>query len=616
MQLKEIEVTNFRSCKIVKIDFESLTIFIGENDSGKSSILDVFDIAFNNNNPQPNDFYCNKDNNRSEKIKIDLFFLLDDNDTVLTEYAIGRELRIRKEFCLTGEQNTLIYVDAPENENFNIDFQARDASFQKGFLVGFLPELQPNEISNSSKREALFKDLRDSQPKIKSWRIVGNIFGKNFVLYERYSSMDYSDPASIVGKTFRQVFEKSIHKESTKRDGISELIPQLKTVEKKARIDISNKVAELQDFVKKYCENVINIDYQPAFDFSSGIKQGEFYLDRGYGLFPLSRIGDGTKRRLFMAVTDWDREILSRPNKEFVHTSLIIRGYDEPDTNLHYEAQRLMFYSISQIAKPQETGIQVVLCTHSLTMIDRAPAQSIRLFNLDNCGCTNVKKLVTNDDPKVESFLKEIAAELGITNSIMFYERCFIIIEGPTEFNALPMLYKKIYKRSMIEDGIRLINVQSNSSVHSFLKLFSQNKSELLIVFIDRDSENRKDLRLTAPMLREVGFDDTFINEKIKYFGDMEFEDGFSDEVLAMALNLYWPKKDETAWIPKEIEKLRDSKKFSEDIKHIVWDFSKPDSNKWSKPEFGKALAEICPLDQIPVGITELFRLAQSIVGL
>ncbi len=616
MLLNEIEVTNFRSCKTVKIDFESFTIFIGENDSGKSSILEVFEIAFNNYYPQPNDFYRNKENITSDKIIIDLRFLLDDNDTALKEYAIGNELKIRKEYCLTGEQDTYIFVDAPEDENFNVDFQSKDASFQKGFLVGFLPELQPNDISNSTKREMLFNELRDNQPKVNIWKKVGNIFGKNFVLYERYSSMDYSDPATIVGKTFRQVFEKSIHIESASGDETSELIPQLRTVEKNARIDITNKVTELLDFVKKYCDNVINIDYQPTFDFSSGIKQGEFYLDRGFGLFPLSRIGDGTKRRLFMAVTDWDREILSRHNKESVHTPLIIRGYDEPDTNLHYEAQRLMFYSISHIAKPQETGIQAVLCTHSLTMIDRAPAQSVRLFTLDDSGCTKVMKLVTNDDPQVESFLKEIAAELGITNSIMFYERCFIIVEGPTEFNALPMFYKKIYKRSMIEDGVRLINVQSNSSVHSFLKLFGQNKPELVIVFIDRDSENRKDLRLTAPLLREVGFDDTFINERLKYIGDIEFEDSFSDEVVAMALNLYWPKNDGNAWIPKEIEELRGSKKFSEEVQRIVWNLSKPDSNKWTKPEFGKAIAEICPLDQIPTGISELFVLAQSIVGI
>lgn len=616
MLITEIEISNFRSCKAVKINFESLTILIGENDSGKSSILDVFDIVFNNSSPQPNDFYCNKENIRSDKITIVLIFHLEENDKDLMEFSIGSELKIKKEFFINGEQETHIFIEGPDNEKFNIDFQSSDASFQKEFLIEFLPNLSKSDISNASKRVALYNELLDKQPKKPFWKNVGNTFGRDFVLYERYSSMDYSDPASIVGKTFRQVFEKSIYKENSSGNGKKELILQLRTVEKRALIDISKKVAELQDYVKKYCNNVKKIDYQPTFDFSSGIRQGEFYVDRGFGLFPLSRIGDGTKRRLFMAVTDWDREILSNSNKNFSRSRLIFRGYDEPDTNLHYEAQRMMFYSISQIAKTQETGIQAVLCTHSLTMIDRAPAKAIRLFNLDTNGCTCITRLVTDDDPLVENFLKEIAAELGITNSIMFYERCFIIIEGLTEFVALPILYKRIFNRSVIEDGIRLINVESNSSVHSFLKLICLNKSELLIVFIDRDSENRNELRLTPTILKEAGFDETFIIERLKYIGDTEFEDSFSDDVIALALNTNWPRKDGADWDPKIISNLREKKKFSEEIRHIVWEFSEPGCNKWTKPEFGKALAEICPLNQVPVGITELYSLAQCIVGL
>jgi len=616
MILTQIKANNFRSCKSVEISIDSLTVFIGENDSGKSSILDILDIALNNAQPQPNDFYRDSDNNLSNEIEIELTFNLDDTDTAIFEDSINGVLTIKKVFPITGNQQSFILINAPEDDRFNVDFIHINAEEQKELLLSIRADLEASVISNTEKRKAIFDTLYNEQPKTETWKPVNNTYGKGLVLYERYNAMDYIDPAAIVGKTFRQVFEQSIYKVKKGDEQSVELIPQLKAVEKKARIEISKKVIELQDFVKKYCNNVVQIDYQPSFDFRNGIKQGEFYLNRGHGLHPLSRIGDGTKRRLFMAVTDWDREILSARPKDFQITPLIIRGYDEPDTNLHYEAQRLMYYSIAELANTKETGIQAILCTHSLTLIDRAPAPCIRLFHLDSDGCTRISRLETDDDPNIENFLKEIAAELGITNSIMFYERCFIIVEGLTEYNALPMLYKKVFSRSMIEDGIRIIDVQSNSSVNAFLRLFGLNKPELLLVFIDRDSENRRDLKLTASLLREIGYPNQFIENNIKFIGNMEFEDCFSDELIVAALNSYWPKNDGNLWSNEDIQNIRGAEKFSDAIRRIVWDHTNQNGNKWTKPEFGKALSETCPIDQIPEGITELFVLAQRIVGI
>ncbi len=616
MYLIHIHVENFRSCKYLDLPIDPFTIFIGENDSGKSSILDILDIAINNVSPEANDFYCDMGNNRSDKIIIELSFQLNEDDTSLFDKAIDRVLKVKREFLIDGNNFSFILIRAPEDDQLNIDFVRLNSEDQKSFLKTIKPDIEENKIRNGVKRKSVFDQLYMEQPKVEKWCENSSNLLKGLINYERYTAMDYCDPASIVGKTFRHIFEQTIYKTSKVDQNKTELISQLKFVEKRARVEISKKVIELQTFVKKYCNSIVKIDYQPSFDFNNGIKQGEFYLDRGFGLHPLSRIGDGTKRRLFMAVTDWDKEVLSVRPKESPIIPLIIRGYDEPDTSLHYDAQRLMFYSISQLANTQNSGIQAILCTHSLTMIDRAPAQYIRLFTIDSTGCTRVSKLDTNNDPEIENFLKEIAAELGITNSIMFYERCFVVVEGPTEYNALPIFYKKLHQRSLIEDGIRLINVDSNSGVNAFLKLFGLNRRDLLIVFIDRDSENRNDVKLTAPFLREIGFDGDFIDQRLRYIGTLEFEDAFSNEIIAEALNRYWKKNDGEDWIPDDIQVIRNSKKFSEDIRRIVWEQTGPEGNKWTKPEFGKSLAEVCPVEGIPNEISSVFTLARQIAGI
>ena len=47
MYLKEVTIKNFRSLKNVHISFDDTTILIGENNTGKSTILDAIRIGLN-----------------------------------------------------------------------------------------------------------------------------------------------------------------------------------------------------------------------------------------------------------------------------------------------------------------------------------------------------------------------------------------------------------------------------------------------------------------------------------------------------------------------------------------------------------------------------------------
>lgn len=59
---------NFRSLKNIKIEFEKdLTVLVGENDSGKTSVIDTLKIMFENKLPETDDFYWD-----SREIKIEI----------------------------------------------------------------------------------------------------------------------------------------------------------------------------------------------------------------------------------------------------------------------------------------------------------------------------------------------------------------------------------------------------------------------------------------------------------------------------------------------------------------------------------------------------------------
>jgi len=47
MRLKSLKVKNFRALRDLPIDFSNMTVIIGENDSGKTSIMLALEVFFN-----------------------------------------------------------------------------------------------------------------------------------------------------------------------------------------------------------------------------------------------------------------------------------------------------------------------------------------------------------------------------------------------------------------------------------------------------------------------------------------------------------------------------------------------------------------------------------------
>ena len=56
MKLKTVTVANFRCFKApISVVFDDMTTFVGRNDTGKSSLLDVLEVFFNDKALDKND---------------------------------------------------------------------------------------------------------------------------------------------------------------------------------------------------------------------------------------------------------------------------------------------------------------------------------------------------------------------------------------------------------------------------------------------------------------------------------------------------------------------------------------------------------------------------------
>lgn len=617
MRLTELQVQGFRSLKDVHLAFDALTVLIGENDAGKSSVLDILALCLSNSRPDSSDFYSDEECAAVGKITAILTFTLDEDDDQAKPYAIEDALQIRYVFSADGLVTREYNTEVPVDERLRQDFQKLTASEQKSLLQELEPDVSADQISNNEKRFEEFCLMRDAAPKTAQWVAAPPKWGDFLPRFQRYSSLDFRAPENMISGTLRPVFEQTVY-EQIEVDGKVQrgpLIKQLREVQDLASQRIREEVKKLEGHIKRYNKRVRSVDYDPEFDFANSLKLGSFQVDTGRGQHVLAKTGAGTRRRMLMGIVEWDREVSIGQAKLMETPPSIIRGYDEPDTNLHYEAQRLMYQSIADIVGAENSRVQAILCTHSLTMIDRAPAKSIRLFKLCDEGHTITSSLEIDNDGEVEKFLDTMAKELGITNSLIFYERCFVLIEGETEENALPVLYRKLYGCSIVEDCIRIINVRSNGAVKEFLKLLSRNRKGLTVVFVDTDTKTQRAAKLTEDVLKEAGFDDKFISERVCFVGQQEFEDTFTDEMIACCLETNWPKID-GQWGAGEIAAIRTGGKFSDKLRGLVWSQCGDTGEKWTKPIFGQRIAEMCEPGDVPKPVSDLFVLARQVAGI
>jgi hypothetical protein len=119
----------------------------------------------------------------------------------------------------------------------------------------------------------------------------------------------------------------------------------------------------------------------------------------------------------------------------------------------------------------------------------------------------------------------------------------------------------------MSEDGVVLINLQSNGAWKNFLKLLNKNKQHSTLLFLDNDTQyTTSSATVTKEKLSEIGFSESFLANNIVFTGAKEFEDTFPIDILVRTLNTKFPKQNGNPWVNGNILSLINADKFSKDL--------------------------------------------------
>jgi putative ATP-dependent endonuclease of OLD family len=177
---------------------------------------------------------------------------------------------------------------------------------------------------------------------------------------------------------------------------------------------------------------------------------------------------------------------------------------DEPESNLHPLAQRWLASRLNRLAAP---GLQVVVTTHSPHFVDLARPENLVMVSKGRDGATRVvqrsrdqlrEELVAQGadpdrtQPDTIGPFYSASATTEIVSGL-FARRC-ILVEGPTEALALPVLLKA-RGLDVLKEGIAVVSAEGIGNIAKWLRLYTALGIECFCLFDTDSDKGGKDAR-------------------------------------------------------------------------------------------------------------------------
>jgi hypothetical protein len=606
MILVNLSITNFRCFGLFELDnIDRLAIFIGENDVGKTVLLDAISILVSNQPCNAHDFHKRADGTRSAKVIIEGTFRLEDHDTLPPDYRSGDSqglLKLKKRFTESGME-VFVLGRGLSDDRFD-DFST--AEKQKSLLQEYGLTPGSNETKRREQRDELLRDgkLRYVEKEIKLPNFNSVI--SHLPRIERFSASDYRTPVDLIQSKLRSV-AASVLKPEHLDEETAQLLFALREIERRIQQRLNKEIEKVKNTLTRQHDRLKSVSVIPSIDFTKSVGASDLQIDLGEGERPLDQFGDGTKRRMWMGLLEWERE-----TAQSGVSGGVIRLYDEPDINLHYEAQRKLFKNIYESVANPELHTQCFVCTHSVSLIDRAPSKAINLIRQNGNSSRDIRRIASGDNgSEVISFFNEIGRTIGLTNTAILYERGFLVVEGETENDSIPILYRALYGRSITEDGIVIINLHTCSAWKGAVEFLLKNRMEMTHFLLDTDCNSPdSSAHITKDAFEEFDCDENFLLNQVTFVGSKEFEDSFAADLIALALDESFPREDGLPWDSAEIQALKDSSsKFSDDLRYlVVRNTERRRKSSATKPGIAVAVAKKCDEVMIPAEIRRAFE--------
>lgn len=250
-----------------------------------------------------------------------------------------------------------------------------------------------------------------------------------------------------------------------------------------------------------------------------------------YGENPISieRNGLGKNNLLFISLI---LSHLASQNEDKTKLAFRVIGIEEPEAHLHPHLQTHLAKNLSTINKEVQSeketkkDTQILITSHSTSITTSIDLNNLVVLFREN-GEMRFHYILDGFSEKKEGreHVTYLRKYLDATNSSMFYARRLILVEGISEQILVPLFFEMKYKQTLESMGATIVNVNGVAFKH-FLEVIKNGYFIKCGVLTDRDKGKKTEERAENLKVKyskynnviEVAInEDTFEKEIIKF---------------------------------------------------------------------------------------------------
>lgn len=381
MRIEEVKIKNFRSIKSATFRMNKITAVVGENNAGKTAVLRAINAVLN---------YMDEEMSFKNKTH---------------QYAVRSNTYITISFVEVPDK--VIYKDKIDIDKLVIKF-----------------------VYKYSKDKEQYMYVKDGEEKS-----VDDEFMKNLSKDIKYvyipAGRTNKDVSWEENSIFKEDVSNYMYKHTKNRDRIS---GDVRKVAKK--IHDSALTTLEKDINTLYMQNQtmdFKFDFADDLDYSVLLKKIKFSLNECGTDYLLKEWGSGTKSLAVIA--------MYRANALLEEESIVL-GIEEPETNLHPQAQKRFIHSLRNELHDNET--QTIFTTHSTVLVDELQHEDIILIRRKKDSKRGFKSVLSQLQ---KNFWEKYGLEefkhyqfFNYKNSDFFFSKYVVIGESKNDIQVIKKL--------------------------------------------------------------------------------------------------------------------------------------------------------------------------------
>lgn len=520
MYISKLTIRNYRTFRDFTITLKPLTLIIGENNIGKSNLLDCIGLIFS----QDVSFFKKR---TLEQADFNYDAILDLKRKILDTSVTPDSI----EFPSIIVQATLTDWDQDQGAVV-ADWYSNDKFTEATLTYVFAPNNRFNKEDEIAEQRKFLEDYRkrcgeEAFKEISEENILGLIsFPINKYYYNIYGG--HATSGSVNPYFLNQLKFELL---DALRDACTELVAShhskllfriLNSKDEKAYQDLKGQLIGLQEAIKhngalSEIKNGISEQLEKislAVDNTTNVVDLLFSMPNVsdllkkisliYGSNPIKieRNGTGRNNLLFISLVLSYIEDVTQANSVYFR----VVGLEEPESHLHPNLQDHLAHNIEQLIKIQDStdptkkvtrkDIQLLITSHSTHITTKVDFENTVVLFEDNTG-----KIVSHyvlsgfsNTALAKKQLRYLNKYLDAVNTNLFYSRKTILVEGISERLLVPVFFKMQTGHTTEKSSCCVISV-NGLAFRNFLEIMRNGFFLKCLVLTDRDTDTNSEER-------------------------------------------------------------------------------------------------------------------------